>query len=70
MAAVPAPHESPTARTLAEAALPRRVRQALDHVMQEIRSDMGRQLQTVLLETEVALTRQGSPVNDPKVEGR
>ena len=48
--------------------MPRRVRQVLDHVMQEIRGDMGRQLQTVLLETEVALTRHNSPVNDPKVE--
>jgi hypothetical protein len=48
--------------------LPRRVRQALEHVMQEIRGDMARQLQTVLLETEVALSRQGSPVNDSKVE--
>ena len=36
--------------------------------MQEIRGDMGRQLQTVLLETEVALSRHSSPVNDPKVE--
>ena len=60
MAAVPALHDSTTARTLAEAALPRRVRQVLDHVMQEIRGDMGRQLQTVLLETEVALTRHNS----------
>lgn len=48
--------------------MPRRAQQVLDHVMQEIRSDMGRQLQTVLLETEVALSRQGSPVNDPKIE--
>jgi len=48
--------------------LPRRVRQVLDHVMQEIRSDVGRQLQTILLETEAALTRHNSPVNDPKIE--
>ena len=68
MAAVPAPNEATTSRTLAEAALPRRVRQALDHVMQEIRSDMGQQLQAVLLETEVALSRLNSPVHDPKVE--
>lgn len=68
MAAAPALHDSTTARTLAEAALPRRVRQVLDHVMQEIRGDMGRQLHTVLLETEVALSRHSSPVNDPKVE--
>ncbi|HOU66785.1 MAG TPA: DUF1631 family protein, partial [Thermomonas sp.] len=44
------------------------MRLVLEHVLQEIRSDMGRQLQTVLLETELALSRQGSPVNDPKVE--
>ena len=68
MAATPAPHGSTTTRTLAEAALPRRVRQVLEHVLQEIRSDMGSQLQTVVLETEVALSRQGSPVHDPKVE--
>jgi len=68
MAAVPVANDATTARTLAEAALPRRVRQVLDHVMQEIRSDMGRQLQTVLLETEVALSRHSSPVNDAKVE--
>ena len=48
--------------------MPRRVRQVLDHVMQEIRSDVGRQLQTILLETEAALTRHNSPVNDPKIE--
>jgi hypothetical protein len=68
MAAAPAPQGSTTARTLALAELPRRVRLVLEHVLQEIRSDMGRQLQTVLLETELALSRQGSPVNDPKVE--
>lgn len=68
MAAVPAPNDATTAKTLAEAALPRRVRHVLDHVMQEIGSDMGRQLQTVLLETEVALSRHSSPVNDPQVE--
>ena len=68
MAAVPAPHGSTNTRTLAQAELPRRVRQVLEHVQQEIRSDMGRQLQTVLLETELALSRQGSPVNDPRVE--
>ena len=68
MAAVPALNDAMTAKTLAEANLPRRVRQVLDHVMQEIRGDMGRQLQTVLLETEVALTRHNSPVADPKVE--
>lgn len=48
--------------------MPRRVAQVLDHVLQEIRSDLGRQLQTVLLETEVALSRHSSPVNDAKVE--
>lgn len=68
MAAAPAQYGSTNARTLADADLPRRVRQVLEHVLQEIRSDMGRQLQAVLLETEVALSRQGSPVNDPKVE--
>lgn len=68
MAAAPAPYGSTKARTLADADLPRRVRQVLEHVLQEVRSDMGRQLQAVLLETEVALSRQGSPVNDPKVE--
>ena len=68
MAAAHAPQGSTSTRTLADAALPRRVRQVLEHVLQELRSDMDRQLQTVLLETEVALSRQGSPVNDPKVE--
>lgn len=68
MAAVPVAQGSTTARTLAEAALPRRVRQVLDHVLLEIRSDMGRQLQTVLLETEMGLSRLSSPVDDPKVE--
>jgi hypothetical protein len=70
MAAAPAPYGSTTAiaRTLAEASLPRRVRQVLEHVLQEMRSDMDRQLQTILLETELALSRQGSPVNDPRVE--
>lgn len=68
MAATPAPHGSTHARTLANAELPRRVHLVLEHVLQEMRSDMGRQLQTVLLETELALSRQGSPVNDPKVE--
>lgn len=68
MAAAPVAHESASARTLAEATLPRRVRQVLERVLQEFRSDMDRQLQTVLLETEVSLSRAGSPVNDPKVE--
>ena len=68
MAAAHSPQGSTSTRTLADAALPRRVRQVLEHVLQELRSDMDRQLQTVLLETEVALSRQGSPVNDPKVE--
>ncbi|WP_374606765.1 DUF1631 family protein [Thermomonas sp.] len=68
MAAAPVAHESASARTLAEATLPRRVRQVLERVLQEFRGDMDRQLQTVLLETEVSLSRAGSPVNDPKVE--
>ncbi|MBK6333906.1 MAG: hypothetical protein IPF45_10335 [Thermomonas sp.] len=68
MAALPAAHEPTSARTLAEAALPRRVRQCGWNTHAEIRGDMGRQLQTVLLETEVALTRHNSPVADPKVE--
>ncbi|MEG2940713.1 MAG: DUF1631 family protein [Thermomonas sp.] len=68
MAAVPVAHGSNTAHTLAEAALPRRVRQVLEHVLLEIRSDMGRQLQSVLLETEMGLSRLSSPVDDPKVE--
>ena len=41
----------------------------LEHVLLEIRSDMGRQLQSVLLETEMGLSRLSSPVDDPKVEG-
>ena len=41
MAAAPAPYEPIAARTSAQATMPRRVRQVLDQVMQEIRSGMA-----------------------------
>ena len=57
MAAIPELSGNRVVKSLAEAAMPRRARGVLEHVLQEAKADLTRQLQTILQETEVALSR-------------
>lgn len=68
MAAPPDVQESTRPRTLADASLPQRARQTLEHLQQAISVELGRQLQVVLHETEVALTRLADQARDPHME--
>lgn len=53
--------------TLAEAALPRRARHALERLLVDVRAEMGQQLPQLLQDAELALART-APGNDPKLE--
>lgn len=59
-------HHAPPA-TLADARLPRRTRQALQHLLADLRSVLEQELPTVLQETELSLART-PPASDPKLE--
>ena len=59
-------HHAPPA-TLADARLPRRTRQALEHLLADLRSVLEQELPTVLQETELSLART-PPASDPKLE--
>jgi hypothetical protein len=55
------------ATTLAEAALPRRARHALERLLVDVRAEMGQQLPQIMQEAELALART-APGNDAKLE--
>ncbi|RZA13631.1 MAG: DUF1631 family protein, partial [Lysobacteraceae bacterium] len=68
MAAMPDTSGSKVPRALADATMPRRARKVLQNLLDESNADLTRQLQSVLNETEVVLSRPASPVHDPKIE--
>ncbi|TCT21862.1 DUF1631 family protein [Thermomonas haemolytica] len=53
--------------TLAEAALPRRARQALERLLVDVRAEMGQQLPQLLQDTELGLSR-ATPSSEPALE--
>lgn len=57
----------PYAATLAEAALPKRARHALERLLVDVRAELGQQLPQLLQEAELVLSRTTAS-NDPKLE--
>lgn len=53
--------------TLAEAALPKRARQALERLLVDVRAEMGQQLPQLLQDTELGLSR-ATPSSEPALE--
>ncbi|MEO6155068.1 MAG: DUF1631 family protein [Thermomonas sp.] len=66
MAVAGTDHQTPAALTLASAILPQRVRRALETQLQIARSDLGRRLLAVIIETEMQLGRQPAQRGLPK----
>ena len=62
-----APFQPTPSATLADARLPRRTRQALEHLLAELRPVLEQELPKVLQETELALART-PPASDAKLE--
>lgn len=68
MAAIGSTPPAAAPKTLAAMTLPRRVRRALENQLQTATADLSRQLQVVLQQTEVELSRQSERTSDHNVQ--